>query len=61
MELWTSLKDYPHAKTMEKVLKECEEDKLHQFLMGLDESLYGQVKSALLSRVPCLLLMKPIM
>lgn len=37
---------------MEEVRKECEEDKLHQFLMGLDETLYGPVKSSLLSRVP---------
>lgn len=51
MKLWTSLKDYQHAKTMEEVLKEREEDKLHQFLMGLDESLYGPVKSAFLQRV----------
>ena len=37
---------------MEEVRKEREEDKLHQFLMGLDETLYGGVKSSLLSRVP---------
>ncbi|KAG7577529.1 Integrase catalytic core [Arabidopsis thaliana x Arabidopsis arenosa] len=51
-QLWRSLADYQQAKTMEEVRKEREEDKLHQFLMGLDESVYGAVKSALLSRVP---------
>lgn len=51
-QLWRSLADYQKAKTMEEVRKELEEDKLHQFLMGLDETLYGAVKSSLLSRVP---------
>ena len=56
-QLWKSLADYQKAKTMEEVRKEREEDKLHQFLlhqffMGLDETLYGPVKSSLLSRVP---------
>lgn len=51
-QLWRSLADYQKAKTMEEVRKEREEDKLHQFLMGLDETEYGAVKSALLSRVP---------
>ena len=37
------------TKTMEEVRKEREEDKLHQLLMGLDETLYGGVKSSLLS------------
>lgn len=32
--------------------KEREEDKLHQFLMGIDETLYGSVKSSILSRNP---------
>ncbi|CAL9221071.1 unnamed protein product [Arabidopsis halleri] len=41
---------------MEDVRKEREEDKLHQLLMGLDESIYGTVKSSLLSRVPLPLL-----
>ena len=48
MQLWTSLKDYQQAKTMAEVLKKREEDKLHQFFMGLDESLYGSVKSNML-------------
>ncbi|KAG7585027.1 GAG-pre-integrase domain [Arabidopsis thaliana x Arabidopsis arenosa] len=51
-QLWRSLADYQQAKTMEEIRKEREEDKLHQFLMGLDDSLYGPIKSALLSRVP---------
>lgn len=50
--LWRSLFDYQRAKTMEEVRKEREEDKLHQFLMGMDETVYGSVKSVLLSRVP---------
>ncbi|CAL9217330.1 unnamed protein product [Arabidopsis halleri] len=44
--------DLTSAKTIEEVRKEREEDKLHQFLMGLDETLYGAIKSNLLSRVP---------
>lgn len=51
-QLWRSLADYQKAKTMEEVRKEREEDKLHQFLMGLDETMYGAVKSSLLSWVP---------
>ena len=52
MKLWASLSDYQQAKTMAEVLKGREEDRVHQFLMGLDETLFGSVKSALLSRVP---------
>ena len=44
--------DYQQAKTMEEIRKEREEDKLHQFLMGLDETEYGAIKSSLVSRVP---------
>lgn len=44
--------DYQRAKTAAEMEKEREEDKLHQFLMGLDESLFGAVKSFLLSRDP---------
>ncbi|CAA7028849.1 unnamed protein product [Microthlaspi erraticum] len=51
-QLWRSLADYQQAKTMEELAKEREEDKLHQFLMGLDETVYGAVKSSLLSRDP---------
>lgn len=51
-QLWRSIADYQRAKTMEEVRKEREEDKRHQFLMGLDDTLYGAVKSALLSSVP---------
>lgn len=36
---------------MEDVRKKHEEDKLHQFLMVLDETLYKGVKSSLLPRV----------
>lgn len=52
----TSLSDYQRAKTQAEIQKEREEDKLHQFLMGLDETLYGSVNSSLLSRVPLLTL-----
>lgn len=51
-KLWTSLADYQQAKTMEEIAREREEEKLHQFLMGIDGSLYGAVKSSLLSRTP---------
>lgn len=51
-QLWTSLSDYQRAKTAAEIQKEREEDKLHQFLMGLDETVYGSVKSNLLSRDP---------
>lgn len=51
-KLWSSLSDYQRAKTPAEIQKEREEDKLHQFLMGLDESIYGAVKSNLLSRDP---------
>lgn len=51
-KLWTSLADYQQAKTIEELEKQREEDKLHQFLMGIDDSLYGTVKSSLLSRTP---------
>lgn len=51
-KLWTSLADFQRAKTVEEIAKEREEDKLHQFLMGLDETIFGAVKSSLLSRDP---------
>lgn len=51
-KIWTSLVDYQCAKTAAKIEKEQEEDKLHQFLMGLDESVFGAVKSSLLSHDP---------
>lgn len=51
-KLWKSLADYQQGKTIEDIIKEREEDKLHQLFMGLDESLYGSVKSNLLSRDP---------
>uniref|UniRef100_A0A0D3DJI5 Retrotransposon gag domain-containing protein n=1 Tax=Brassica oleracea var. oleracea TaxID=109376 RepID=A0A0D3DJI5_BRAOL len=51
-KLWTSLADFQRAKTSAEIEKEREEDKLHQFLMGLDEATFGAVKSSLLSRDP---------
>lgn len=44
--------DYQCAKTAAKIEKEREEDKIHQFLMGLDEYVFGAAKSSLLSRDP---------
>ncbi|KAG7598819.1 F-box associated interaction domain [Arabidopsis suecica] len=51
-KLWSSLADFQRAKTAEEIAREREEDKLHQFLMGLDETVFGAVKSSLLSRDP---------
>lgn len=51
-KLWTSLADFQRAKTAAEIEKEREEDKLHQFLMGLDEATFGALKSSLLSRDP---------
>ncbi|XP_019089186.1 PREDICTED: uncharacterized protein LOC109127987 [Camelina sativa] len=51
-KLWTSLADFQRAKTVEEIAREREEDKLHQFLMGLDEAVFGAVKSSLLARDP---------
>ena len=51
-KLWTSLADFQRTKKAVKIEKEQEEDKLHQFLMGLDESTFGAVKSSLLSQDP---------
>lgn len=57
MKLWTSFSDIHQTKTCAcpagvSMEKEREEDKLHEFLKGLDESLYGSVKSNMLSRDP---------
>ena len=57
MQLWTALAEHritnncgcPIGVNLEK---DREEDQLHEFLKGLDESLYGSVKSNLLSRDP---------
>lgn len=51
-KLWTNLADYQQAKTIKDITREREEDKLHQFLMGIDDSLYGAVKFSLLSCTP---------
>ncbi|CAA7029627.1 unnamed protein product [Microthlaspi erraticum] len=57
MSLWTSLADHRQAKNCGCPLgydleKEREEDRLHEFFMGIDESVYSAVKSNLLSRDP---------
>lgn len=57
MQLWTSLSEHRVTKNCgcsvgHDLEKEREEDRLHEFLKGLDESLYGAVKSTLLSRDP---------
>ena len=57
MQLWTALAEHRITKNCGcqigvNLEKEREEDRLHEFLKGLDESLYGSVKSNLLSRDP---------
>lgn len=57
MQLWTALAEHRITKNCGCAIgvnleKESEEDRLHEFLKGLDESLYGSVKSNLLSRYP---------
>ena len=57
MQLWTALAEHRITKNCGCAIgvnleKEREEDRLHEFLKGLDESLYGSVKSNLLSRDP---------
>lgn len=57
MQLWTALAEHRNTKNCGCSIgidleKEREEDKLHEFLKGLDESLHGSVKSNLLSRDP---------
>lgn len=57
MQLWTSLADFRQTKNCSCNIggvleREREEDRLHEFLKGLDESIYGSVKSNLLSRDP---------
>lgn len=55
MQLWTSLSNFRQSKTCNcpvgiNMEKEREEHKLHEFLKGHDETLYGSIKSSLLSR-----------
>ena len=50
MQLWTALSEHRIIKNCGCAIginleKEREEDRLHEFLKGLDESLYGSVKS----------------
>lgn len=57
MQLWTSLTDFRQSKscccaTGVTLEQESEENKLHEFLKGFDESVYGSVKTNLLSRDP---------
>ena len=57
MQLWTSLSEHRITQNCgcavgQNLEKEREEDRLHEFLKGLDESLYGVVKSSILSRDP---------
>lgn len=61
MQLWTSLADFRQPKSCDCPIgatleRERKEDKLHEFLKDLDESMYGSVKSNLLSRNPLPLL-----
>ena len=57
MHLWTSLAEFRQSKSCGcpiGIVMECErqEDKLHEFLTGIDEAIHGAVKSNLLSRDP---------
>ena len=57
MQLWTSLSEFRQSKTCNcpvgiNIEKECEEDRLHEFLQWLDKALCGSVKSSLLSKDP---------
>ncbi|GJT64366.1 retrovirus-related pol polyprotein from transposon TNT 1-94 [Tanacetum coccineum] len=61
-KLWEELGDYEQMPTCKCGLCECnlgsafakrrEDEKVHQFLMGLDETLYGTVRSNLLAQDP---------
>nr|GEZ01788.1 retrovirus-related Pol polyprotein from transposon TNT 1-94 [Tanacetum cinerariifolium] len=61
-KLWEELGDYEQMSTcicglcecklVFAFAKRCEDEKVHQFLMGLDETLYGTVKSNLLAQDP---------
>ncbi|XP_074298033.1 uncharacterized protein LOC141628838 [Silene latifolia] len=51
--IWDELASYSKVPpctcgTASEILKEREEEKVHQFLMGLDTSLYGDIRSNLL-------------
>ncbi|KAL1222697.1 hypothetical protein V5N11_004448 [Cardamine amara subsp. amara] len=60
-QLWTTFNDYRRPKTCRcglctcnlgtEIAKEREEDRVYKFVRGLDDS-YGQLRSALISRVP---------
>lgn len=52
MTLWTALTDFRQAKSGADLERERKEDKLHEFLMRLDETTYRSVKSNILSRNP---------
>ncbi|XP_074266277.1 uncharacterized protein LOC141588749 [Silene latifolia] len=55
--IWDELDKYSKAKNCScgvaaSIAKEKEEEKVHQFLMGLDSKLYGQVRTNLLMEDP---------
>jgi len=55
--LWNELDNYiktPPCKcgSTEKIIKTMEEDKIHQFLMGLDDKQYSTVRSQILAMEP---------
>jgi len=55
--LWNELRNYnrvPPCKrgAAEKMLKMMEEDKIHQFLMGLDDNIYSIIRSQILAHDP---------
>ncbi|CAA7040888.1 unnamed protein product [Microthlaspi erraticum] len=57
MKIWTTLDDYRHTTNCgcpqgHDLEKERADEKLHQFLLGIDELVFGAAKSSLLSREP---------
>lgn len=50
--LWRNLVNYQRAKIVEEISKEREEDKLHQFLMSLDETIYGTANHVCYLEIP---------
>lgn len=61
-KLWTTLNDYRQPKTCRcgqckcnlaiELAKERDEDRVHEFLRGLDEVTFGGIRSSLMARVP---------
>lgn len=57
MSLWNELGNYVKIPTCtcdaaEKMAKMLEQDKVHRFLMGLDDDVYGNIRSQILALDP---------